>query len=240
MIRNLIPTSLKRNIRLAQRRLADYKTGIRSNFARLENYPNRQNLVLLKTITQPIFYNPLSANKVVNIRIATAEIKRYAIQPNTVFSFWEMVKKPTLKKGYQIGRNIIGNNLKEDIGGGLCQVSGILYHLALETGMEIIERHNHTLDLYEEDKRYTPLGADATVVYGYKDLRFKNPHNTTLFLEFSVTETSFSATFLGAKEIVPYSIRFERFEEPNKRTIKTYRKSEGDHEELLNLSHYRI
>jgi len=60
-----------------------------------------------------------------------------------------------------------------DYGGGLCQLSGIIYHAVLEAGLEILERHPHSLDIYTATTRYTPLGSDAAVVYGHKDLRFK-------------------------------------------------------------------
>ncbi len=240
MLKALLPASVKRNIRLMQRQLADRKSGVRNQFSQPQNYPNEQLLQVIKTIDQPIFYNPLSANKVTNIRIAMNALTAYAIQPNSVFSFWEIIKKPTLKKGYQTGRNIIGDSLKEDIGGGLCQVSGMLYHLALETGMEIIERHNHTIDLYAEDKRYTPLGTDATVVYGYKDLRFKNPHNETLYMRFSVSQEEFTGSFMAENALDDYSIRLERAEEKGYRTVKTYRKSGNNAEEFLNLSRYIV
>ncbi|HTP30232.1 MAG TPA: VanW family protein, partial [Anaeromyxobacteraceae bacterium] len=36
------------------------------------------------------------------------------------------------------------------------------------------ERHSHSIDLYTDSTRFAPLGADATVAYGRKDLRFEN------------------------------------------------------------------
>ena len=40
--------------------------------------------------------------------------------------------------------------------------------------MEILERHNHSIDIYDDTTRYMPLGGDATVAYGYKDLKIRN------------------------------------------------------------------
>lgn len=240
MLRKILPPSFKLALRVTQRKIADKNSGVNKQFCKPESQANTTALKTVKTISQPIYYNPLSANKVTNIQLAIKEISTYAIQPGHLFSFWDILGKPTAKKGYQTGRNIIGNTLKEDIGGGLCQVAGMLYHLALETGMEIVERHNHTLDLYEEDKRYTPLGADASVVYGYKDLRFKNPHDTTVFMAFDVSQEQFNGQFLAEKDLPPYVIRFERAEAETKRTIKTYRKTDNSAEEFLNLSAYKI
>lgn len=240
MIKKIIPPSIKVAIRATQRKLLDKKSGINKLFSQLENYPNSQSLHHKKTIEQVIYYNPLSANKVINIRLAIGEISQFAIQPGTVFSLWQILGKPTTEKGYQTGRNIINGSLKEDIGGGLCQVAGMLYHLALETGMEIVERHNHTLDLYQEDKRYTPLGADASVVYAYKDLRFKNPFDTTIYMSFEVSQETFRGEFLTETPLPHYTVRFERNDMGKKRTIKTFRKMENNSEEFLNLSTYIV
>ena len=63
----------------------------------------------------------------------------------------------------------------------------MLYHLALVGGLEIVERHPHSIDIYREEDRYAPLGADATVVWGFKDLRLRNPYpsavSITCFLD---------------------------------------------------------
>lgn len=238
MIRKLLPSPIKRKIRLIQRNYRDRKTGLKSEFATGHNNPPVLEELILSN-EQPIFYNPLAANKVHNIELAIAEIEKVVIGPNQVFSFWHILGEPTATKGYKTGRNIIGDRLMEDIGGGLCQVSGMIYHLALMGGMEILERFNHTLDLYEEDKRYTPLGADATVVFGYKDLRFRNKSEANIQLKFSVSQTSFTGSIYASTALPDCKIRFEREEFNTYRTIKTYRTSHNK-EEFINLSRYLI
>jgi vancomycin resistance protein VanW len=224
MIRKWIPSSVKRQIRIIQRKSSDRKKGFSKIFASAADDKNKTPKILVKEIHQPIFYNPLSANKVANIKIAIKVIEQVEIEPGQIFSFWHLIGKPTEDKGYKTGRNIIGDRLQEDIGGGLCQVSGMLYHLALTCGMEIIERHSHTLDLYEEDKRYTPLGADATVVYGYKDIRFRNNSSVNIQLKFDVSETGFIGKLFAEVPIPSCEIDFRRVENDGFRTIETYRK----------------
>lgn len=92
------------------------------------------------------------------------------------WSFWHAIGRPTARNGFAPGRNIVEGTVVRQIGGGLCQLSSLLYHLALLGGLAIVERHHHSVDIYEENARFTPLGADATVVWGYKDLRLANPH----------------------------------------------------------------
>jgi len=44
-------------------------------------------------------------------------------------------------------------------------------------GLHIVEKHNHSRDLWGEEHRTVPLGRDATYVYAVKDLKFANPWN---------------------------------------------------------------
>lgn len=236
MLKKYIPFKFKRKIRLIQRARADRKSRLIYNFAKKS--PPLSDSVPIVSIEQPIFYNPLAANKVFNIELAIQEIHQVVIQPEETFSFWHIVGNPTEEKGYKTGRNIIGDSLKEDIGGGLCQVSGMLYHLALTAGLKIVERHNHTLDLYEEDKRYTPLGTDATVVYGYKDIRFKNTSSAPIQFKFSVSESNFIGTIYAANQIPTYALNFERKEFDGYRTIDTYRSGIEKENDFINHSKY--
>ncbi|NOQ74020.1 MAG: vancomycin resistance protein [Crocinitomix sp.] len=238
MIRKFIPASIKRNIRIAQRNRADRKSGIVKTFARAAKLPLKS--VEIVSIEQPIYYNPLAANKVFNIGLAIKEIQQIVIQPKEVFSFWHIVGDPTKEKGYKTGRNIIGDSLKEDIGGGLCQVSGMIYHLALVSGMEIVERHNHTLDLYKEDGRYTPLGSDATVVFGYKDIRFKNRTSSPIYFNFNVSETNFIGSIFSPEHLPVFELNFQRKEFEGYRTIETYRRNDNTQAVLINKSKYLL
>ena len=240
MVSRVIPNSIKVVIRQLQRRRSDKKSGIQSQFAKLENPSLKKSFSSIISVTQPIHFNPLSSNKVENIKIAIKKIEPIVIQPNQIFSFWELVKKPSKKDGYKSGRNIIGDKLQEDIGGGLCQVSGIIYHLALLSGMEIVERHNHTIDLYKEEERYTPIGTDATVVFGYKDVRFKNSTSSALSFSFEVGESQFSSILLADKKLPVFRLRFIREEFSDYRTVKTYRINSNNEESYINLSRYKL
>ena len=86
------------------------------------------------------------------------------------------VGKPSVGNGFVDGRNIVDGQLVRQVGGGLCQLSSLVYHLALLGGLEIVERHPHSIDIYRDNERFTPLGADATVVWGSKDLRLRNSY----------------------------------------------------------------
>jgi vancomycin resistance protein VanW len=168
----------------------DLFTGTHFKFA--ENSPEK----LVKTqiwperitIVQPINVSKWAENKKHNLRIAISTFQDLLINPKEIFSFWHCVGNPTETSGYKKGINIVKGVLDFDIGGGLCQLSGLLYHLALAAGLGIVERHPHSADLYTDETRYTPLGADATTAYGYKDLRLKNSLDVPLCFRIRVEE----------------------------------------------------
>jgi Uncharacterized vancomycin resistance protein len=55
------------------------------------------------------------------------------------------------------------------VGGGVCQVSTTLYNAVLLAGLKVVRREHHARPV-----KYVSPGRDATVVYGYIDLIFKN------------------------------------------------------------------
>jgi vancomycin resistance protein VanW len=124
--------------------------------------------------TQVIHETPTAEAKRHNLRLAAEALQRTCIAPGEVFSFARVIGPPILARGFRAGRTLVGGEVAASIGGGLCQLSGLLYVAALECGLEIVERHPHSLDIYTDATRFAPLGADATVVYGHRDLRFRN------------------------------------------------------------------
>ena len=88
-----------------------------------------------------------------------------------------------------------------DIGGGLCQISGLLYETGLRAGLEIVERHAHTQDLYTDETRFTALGLDATVVWGHKDVRLRNTTGQSLAFNFEVTTEQIRARLWSEQPI---------------------------------------
>ncbi|MEO7310979.1 MAG: VanW family protein [Chitinophagaceae bacterium] len=151
---------------------------------------------------QPIRPGAALQNKLINLRLGAAGVHHVIIQANQVFSFWKLIGNPSKKNGFAKSRSIVNGKLEPETGGGLCQLSGIIYLLALRAGLSIIERHHHSIDIYQEAERFTPLGADATVAYGYKDLRFINNLSQSIYFSFLVEPTKLSAN-LHSCEPVP-------------------------------------
>ncbi len=140
----------------------------------------------------------LIAGKIQNLRVALQQINGIEIPKDGVFSFWKQIGPPTGPRGYAIGREIRQGCLIPSVGGGLCQLSNALYSLALDAGVEILERHAHTQIV---PGSLAEMGRDATVFWNYVDLRFKT--STPLRIEAFLTATDLVVQFRGHKIDAP-------------------------------------
>lgn len=209
-LQNLIPARLRLKYKIWKRQKEDQASQLTNSFAQKSKHVLSREFC--HELRQPIKRSYLYENKLHNIRVAAQEINQVIIKPNQVFSFWDVLGEPTVKRNYKIGRNIINGKLVQDVGGGLCQVSGILYYLSLQCGLMILERYNHSTDIYTEEERFTPLGSDATIVFGYKDLRFQNPFSCPIQFEFDVTGDELILYLKTEEPIERSEIQFTREE----------------------------
>lgn len=121
----------------------------------------------------------LQHNKVENLRIASKQVNGILIKPGETFSYWKSIGKPTKFKGYKKGMNLYYGNFRAEIGGGLCQLSNLIYWMTLHTPLTVIERHRHSFDVFPDSNRTQPFGSGATCVYNYRDLQILNETNET-------------------------------------------------------------
>lgn len=194
---------LKISVKQILRWMQDRRNGLR--FARPAAIPTLPDQL---SLVQPFLPSSTLSNKIHNIRLAAERIEAVTILPGEVFSFWRIVGKPSAANGFLKGRNIVSGVLSEDVGGGLCQLSGILYHLSLLGGLDVLERYNHTLDLYVNEARYAPLGSDATVVWGHKDLRIRNPHPFPIRFRLQLEPHQLTAFIQCSSPITEHKIHF--------------------------------
>lgn len=116
----------------------------------------------------------LQYNKKTNLKIAGDKITNIIIHPGEVFSFWKLVTKPTLKKGYKKGLVISSKGFYSGVGGGLCQLANMIHYLVLNSPLEVVELHHHSDALFPDEKRKVPFGTGTSVLYNYIDYQFKN------------------------------------------------------------------
>ena len=160
------------------------------------------------TIEQRIMPSKTYDNKVHNLKLAAQLIEQVILQPNDVFSFTKVIKNPTTHRGFLNSRALVNGVLEQTEGGGLCQLSGLLYQLALQCQLTIVERHNHSMDIYTEETRFTPLGSDATIVYGFKDLRIRNQMASTLRFQFKFEHERILGSIYSTEILPTQTVRF--------------------------------
>ena len=120
----------------------------------------------------------LQENKVENLKIAISKLDGIVIMPGQHFSYWKLIGRPTYRKGYKDGMILTAKGgFEEGVGGGLCQLSNLIYWMTLHTPLKVVERYRHSHDLFPDAKRTQPFGTGATCYYNILDLEIKNESN---------------------------------------------------------------
>lgn len=128
----------------------------------------------------------LQYNKITNLKIAIKKLNGIIVYPGETFSFWKLIGRPTRSKGYKEGMVLFYGSFLPGIGGGLCQLSNLIYWLTLHTPLTVTERHRHSYDVFPDVNRTQPFGSGATCAYNYLDLQIYNrteqPYQLHLYL----------------------------------------------------------
>lgn len=116
-----------------------------------------------------------SYNRRKNIERGMALLNGLMLAPGETFSTLKALKPFTLENGYVAELVIKGNRTTPEIGGGLCQIGTTLFRAAMDSGLDITERRNHSFAVpYYFDERNGLPGTDATIYDPAPDLKFKN------------------------------------------------------------------
>ncbi|MBN7772314.1 VanW family protein [Clostridium aminobutyricum] len=140
-------------------------------------------------------------NKIINLKIAAKKLNGLVILPGETFSYWKTIGKPSAKKGYVDGMVLNGGNFKSGMGGGLCQMSNLIYWMTLHTPLTIVERYRHSFDVFPDSNRTLPFGSGATCVYPYRDLMITNETPITFQLFISVGQEYLEGQWRASHEL---------------------------------------
>jgi len=144
----------------------------------------------------------LQYNKITNLKIAVEKLNGLILKPGETFSYWRLIGKPSYKKGYLDGLILCPNgSFKPGVGGGLCQLSNLIYWMTLHTALTVTERYRHSHDIFPDVNRTQPFGSGATCVYNYMDLQIYNGTDTEFQLLLQVTEDRLKGEWRGSSPI---------------------------------------
>jgi vancomycin resistance protein VanW len=216
---------LQLGIALFRRKVRDQLTGMAKDIVEPVRVPQAVSFATEAVcLVQPIRKSPYWEGKVENLKVAAERLNGIVLPPDRIISFWRAVGVPTEKNGFKLGRSIRGDAVSADIGGGLCQISGLLYETGLRAGLQIVERQAHSHDLYTEETRFTPLGLDATVVWGHKDVRLRNDTGQSLAFNFEVTAEQIRARLRSERPIALAEVTIEQTYEQGGRRVSVFRR----------------
>ncbi|MFZ7133286.1 MAG: VanW family protein [Eubacteriales bacterium] len=116
----------------------------------------------------------LQYNKIKNLEVALKALNRVVLYPEQTFSYWKLIGKPMRRRGYVDGMVLFYGKYGLGVGGGLCQLSNLIYWVTLHTNLTVIERHRHSYDVFPDSNRNQPFGSGATCSFNYLDLQIKN------------------------------------------------------------------
>lgn len=148
-------------------------------------------------------------NKIKNLKIAIQKLNGLIIKPGEVFSYWRQIGKVTKKKGYVNGMILKNGKVVAGLGGGLCQLSNLIYWMTLHTSLIVVERWRHGYDVFPDVNRKQPFGSGATCAYPNIDLQIKNNTEQKFQLFFKLTETHLIGQYLSDK---PCEFKYKIFE----------------------------
>lgn len=164
-------------------------------------YPARADAESSPVATFSTFVEGQDENVKRNIMIACEKLDGVTIPSGGTLSFNDIVGEGSAQNGFAPGRVMYRDHVVLEPGGGLCQVSSTIYNALLIAGCVILERHRHSRPV-----AYVPLGLDATIKYGKKDLKMKNPHAVPIRLELRADSASLRAVITSVGVL---SHRFE-------------------------------
>ena len=128
-------------------------------------------------------------NKVVNLKLAVARLDGLILHPGETFSYWKLIGKPTRQKGYREGMVLFLGQIGSDVGGGLYQLSNLIFWMTLHTPLTVVDRYRHSHDVFPDADRTQPFGSGATCAYPHRDLMIRNDTDQDFQLCLRVGET---------------------------------------------------
>ncbi|MEF9893173.1 glycopeptide resistance accessory protein VanW [Anaerorhabdus sp.] len=145
-------------------------------------------------------------NKVFNLKLAALPINWLLIRPGETFSFWKLVHQADKFISYKEGLTVVNGETIPAVGGGLCQLSNLLFQLFLHSPLTIVERKGHRIKEFPELSGDCVKGIDATIADGWIDLKVKNNSEQTFQLGIYFDDTNINGYLYSNEEC---KIRYE-------------------------------
>ncbi len=115
-------------------------------------------------------------NRRSNLQLCASRINELILYPGETFSYNTVVGERTEEAGFLPAPAYVNGDVKDEIGGGACQVSSTLYAATAFAFLETVDRSCHVFPV-----NYMQMGTDATVTIPTEgkaiDFKFRNNKN---------------------------------------------------------------
>lgn len=148
-------------------------------------------------------YSGSPANRVHNIAVGVQKLNGTLILPGEEFSLLKALRPFSAEAGYKPELVIKGDKIEPEIGGGLCQIGSTTFRAAMNSGLAITERRNHSLvvSYYNDPRNFNP-GTDATIYDPAPDFKFLNDtgHHILITTSMNYNNGDLIFTFWGTSD----------------------------------------
>jgi vancomycin resistance protein YoaR len=117
-------------------------------------------------------------NRIFNIKVGVQKEAGTILKPGEEFSFNKYLGPVDGEHGFLPELVIKKEGTVPEFGGGLCQVSSTVFRAAMNAGLPITARRNHSYAV----SYYAPQGTDATIYPGVQDIKFVNDTGASLLV----------------------------------------------------------
>lgn len=148
-------------------------------------------------------YGGSPGNRIINIRNGMEKLNGMLVAPGETISLIDKLGPFTTAAGYLPELVIKGDEIKPEIGGGLCQIGSTTFRAVMNAGLKVVERRNHSLVVsYYNDLSNGNPGTDATIYDPSPDFKFQNDTQNYVLLvtEMDESEKMLYFTFWGTSD----------------------------------------
>jgi len=135
-------------------------------------------------------------NRVKNISVGAASLNGIIVKPGENFSLLKTLGKIDASNGYLQELVIKEGKTIPEYGGGLCQIGTTIFRAAVNSGLPIVERRNHSYRV----SYYEPAGTDATIYDPAPDFKFKNDTGNNILIQTRIEGTKLFFDIWGTKD----------------------------------------
>ncbi len=135
-------------------------------------------------------------NRRTNIAVGAKSLNGIIIEPAEEFSMLKALGPIDGEHGYLQELVIKGNRTIPEYGGGLCQIGTTAFRVALNSGLPITQRRNHSYRVVY----YEPAGMDATIYDPAPDFRFLNDTGNKILFITKISADNLIFEFYGTDD----------------------------------------